>query len=235
MMVVISQPRYLPALNYLQRLFFAEIFVVLDIVQRQARGWENRNKLLLPTPTWLTIPVASSSRSLIMESKVDGQVWIEEHKNKIVQNYKTAPHFSESLLNSALILHERSNSYSDILVELLRNACRILSFEPKITLASDVLDPFEVVGVDVLISLCERIGADCYVSGPNGRNYGVIEKFSGTKIDVLFHDFSHPIYRQAKNIKFEPYMGYLDALFYCGVDWLSEFVRLPPFTKKKSK
>ena len=67
-LAVISQPRYLPALNYLQRLYFADIFVIFDVVQREVRGFENRNKLLLPKPKWLTIPVSSSGREKIYKS-----------------------------------------------------------------------------------------------------------------------------------------------------------------------
>jgi len=227
--IVISQPRYLPALNYLQRLFFADEFVILDVVQRQARGWENRNKLLLSEPTWLTVPVASSSRSLIVDTLIDGRFWVTEHKKKISQHYGKAPFFSEMLLNEAYALNEGSNRYADVLVAMLRNVCRLLSFEPNLVYASDLLRPedFACGGVETLRALSERVGADAYVSGPNGRNYGVVEGFAGSGIDVLFHEFQHPVYEQ-RDRPFVPYMGYLDALFFCGVEWLSGFIRSAP-------
>lgn len=229
MKIVISQPRYLPALNYLQRLYFADQFVVLDIVQRQARGWENRNKLLLPQPTWLTIPVSSSSRALITDSKISGQQWIKAHKEKIIQHYKSAPYFNLEFLDLAYTVDEKSTGYTDILLTLTKNACRLLSFEPRMALASNLLctEDHREKGVRILRRICERIGADCYVSGPNGREYGVGEEFSGSGIKLLYHDFTHPIYSQ-RNPPFVPYMGFLDALFFCGVDWLSQFVRTTP-------
>jgi hypothetical protein len=58
MKIVISQPRYLPTLNYLIRLYFSDCFVLLDNVQRQARGYENRNKLLMPSAKWLSISIS---------------------------------------------------------------------------------------------------------------------------------------------------------------------------------
>lgn len=59
--LVISQPRYLPVISYLQRLYFADIFVFLDNVQRQPRGVENRNKIIVNgKEKWLSIPVKSS-------------------------------------------------------------------------------------------------------------------------------------------------------------------------------
>lgn len=217
--VVISQPRYLPALNYLQRLYFADRFVVLDVVQRQARGWENRNKLLLPSPTWLTIPVASSSRSLIINATIDGRAWIDEHKDRISQHYGRAPYFNEALLNHVYTINEDSSRYADVLVEMLKNACRLLSFEPRFVFASNVLAPEEMTrgGVEILRLLSQRVNADCYVSGPNGRNYGVSDGFLGSGIEVRFHEFHHPMYGQGGR-PFVPYMGYLDALFYCGAE-----------------
>ena len=229
MKVVISQPRYLPALNYLQRLFFSDNFVVLDVVQRQARGWENRNKLLIPSPSWLTVPVSSSSRALIKDSFLDGTDWIDEHKKKISFHYRAAPYFDPKLLDQIYILSDESNQYTDILVAMLRNACRLLSFEPKLVFASDLLKPEEFAGggVEILRRLSERVGAKTYVSGPNGRAYGVIQAFAGSEIGVRFHEFQHPIYDQLSK-PFTPYMGYLDALFCCGVEWLSDFVRTKP-------
>jgi hypothetical protein len=229
MKIVISQPRYLPALNYLQRLYFADQFVVLDIVQRQPRGWENRNKLLLPQPIWLTIPVSSSSRALIIDSKISGQQWIKAHKEKIIQHYKDAPHFNRELLDRVYTVNERLSGYTDVLLTMTKNTCRFLSFEPKLVLASNLLrteDHMEK-GVKILRRICDRIGADCYVSGPNGREYGVAEEFLGSGITLVYHEFTHPIYPQ-RNPPFVPYMGFLDALFFCGVDWLSQFVRTPP-------
>lgn len=229
MKTVISQPRYLPALNYLQRLYFADKFVILDVVQRQSRGWENRNKLLLPEPSWLTVPVSSSSRSLIFDTLIDGRDWLADHKKRVCQHYSKAPFFSEQLLDEAFSLNEDSNRYVDVLVALMKNACRLLSFEPKFIFASDLLVPDEFTqgGVEVLRLISERVKADIYVSGPNGRKYGVVEGFLGSGTGVLFHDFKHPQYEQL-NHPFVPYMGYLDALFYCGVKWLSCVIRTTP-------
>lgn len=229
MRIVISQPRYLPALNYIQRMAFADKFVILDVVQRQARGWENRNKLLLPNPTWLTIPVASSSRALIMDSMIDGKDWVVEHKRKIQQNYEKAPFFSKRLLDDLYTLNNGSNNYATILVSLLENIYPLLSLRPNLVLASSLLHPPEYAegGVSILRKISERICADCYVSGPNGKEYGVQEEFERTAIEVLFHEFKHPVYEQNSET-FIPYMGFFDALFYSGVDWLTNFVKTAP-------
>ena len=44
--VAISQPRYLPAINYLDRIVRADVFVLLDTCQHQPRAFEHRNRVL---------------------------------------------------------------------------------------------------------------------------------------------------------------------------------------------
>ena len=87
MKVVISQPRYLPALNYLQRLKHADVFVFLDNVQIQTRGWENRNKILINgKEKWLTIPVSSSKREVVFKAKIAGKDWLWKHKETVKES-----------------------------------------------------------------------------------------------------------------------------------------------------
>ena len=233
MNIVISQPRYLPALNYLQRLYFADFFVVLDTVQRQARGWENRNKLLVPDPAWLTIPIASSSRELIVRTTISDRDWVSAHQYKISSCYKEAPYFDPSMLSRLYDLSDVGDSYVDVLVRLIMNISEVLSFSPALVRASELLSG-EVCsgGVEMLSTICKRFEGSTYVSGPNGRDYGVGEEFGRRGIPVRYHDFSHPIYDQRRD-EFHPYMGFLDALFFCGVEWLSNFVRMQPELSEK--
>lgn len=233
MQVVISQPRYLPALNYLQRLYFADCFVILDLVQRQARGWENRNQLLLPTPQWLTIPIASSSRARLMDAVVDGLDWVESHKAKIKEHYRQAPFFSSIALDAFYQLPSNLSvqggiSFVQLAISLMSNACALLEFHPNLVLASQIVSKEEVVtGPRLLRRLCEGIGGvKQYVSGPNGRDYGVCEAFYGTGIKAAFHSYQHPLYFHGPS--FVPYMGFLDALFFCGPEWVMAHVRERP-------
>ena len=64
MKIAISQPRYLPALNYLQRIVVSDKFVLLDDVQHQSRAFEHRNKVRdAKKSRWLSIPIDRSATS----------------------------------------------------------------------------------------------------------------------------------------------------------------------------
>ncbi|MBI3637246.1 MAG: WbqC family protein, partial [Candidatus Rokubacteria bacterium] len=45
MKVAIHQPHYLPWLGYLAKWAAADVFIVLDTVQYEKNGWQNRNRI----------------------------------------------------------------------------------------------------------------------------------------------------------------------------------------------
>ena len=94
MIVAISQPRYLPAPIYLQRIKLIDKFVLLDDVQH-SREFENRNYLKTPQGAkWLTINCQKKkSRLKINELKISNLNWIEEHKETIRRNYSKANYY----------------------------------------------------------------------------------------------------------------------------------------------
>lgn len=222
----ISQPRYLPALNYLQRICISDVFVVYDIVQRQSRAFENRNRLLLPDPKWLTIPIHSSSRALISETVIDGWAWVDSHRAQITDAYRRAPYFDDTVLDlyfSGFLAanYSQSSSFPLATMRALELVMDALDLPHKFRFASALRDE----AIDVaqgplkLRRICEKIGATTYVSGENGRRYGVVECFADSQCQVRFHTYLPETYAQHNHpAGFVPYMGFFDALFNCGSD-----------------
>lgn len=234
-MIVISQPRYLPALSYIQRIYFAETFVLLDNVQRQKRGFENRNRVLVNgKPRWVTVPSKSSSRALIKDTKIEGKDWIAEHKHKLKEYYSEAPFFDESLIHAYFgNLEDNIVSYSfdftDSISYLLSNIGKILDFEPAFQRASAFQSEEieQATGPDKIFEICNYLNADLYISGLNGREYGILDSFEQSSIDVKFHaDRSEP-YSQGKH-DFVPHMAFFDPLFNAGKDWTEHQVKKQP-------
>lgn len=234
-MIVISQPRYLPALTYLQRIYFAETFVLLDNVQRQKRGFENRNRVLVNgEPRWVTIPSKSSSRALIKDTTIEGKDWISEHKHKLKEYYSEAPFFDESLIHTYFgNLEDNIASYSydftDSIEYLLNNIGEILNFEPVFQRASELHSEEieEAAGPDKVFEICNYLEVDLYISGLNGREYGILNSFEQSSIDVKFHTDQPEPYQQGTH-DFVPHMAFLDPLFYAGKDWTEQQVKKQP-------
>lgn len=233
MRVVISQPRYLPAVNYLQRLYFVDLFIFLDNVQRQSRGWENRNKILINgEEKWVTIPVASPSREIIENSKVDGAEWIESHKKIICNAYSQHPFYDSSLVDLyydgvGKIIDGKDNNFPDVIIQLLMNVCKIFGFEPKTVCASSY-SLEHVKGPGKLAEICKKVEASTYVSGGNGREYGVIEAFDNSGVEVLFHEYTYPVYKQYKQDSFVSWLSFFDPLFNLGLEEVKKWVYEKP-------
>ncbi len=227
--VVISQPRYLPSITYLQRLKNADVFVFLDNVQRQSRGWENRNKILNKgSPCWVTIPVASSNRIVIDKAVVDSIEWVDKHKNIIRHAYAAAPFFQEYILDKYYqgvkdILVDSGFSYRDVIIHLLRNVCDLFGFSPNVKLASRLVEN-KLKGNDNLLNIVKSVDGNIYVSGMNGRNYGVKEVFEEFGINVMFHDPEEFIYQQFNSNIFISGLCFFDMLFNVGIEKTQESI-----------
>jgi len=220
MIVSISQPAYLPWLGYFNRVAKSDLSIVLDnvMIERSSRTrFTNRNKIRTNSGfVWLTIPVKTSGRGqpLICDAEIDDeQGWAKKHYRTIVQNYKKSPYFKaheawlEKFYNQgwshlAPVLNE-STSY--LLESLGINTPRILSSSLQV----------EGSKSDLILNLCKHVGATTYLSGPFGREYLELHKFSDSGIHVEFDDYKHPVYPQ-QHTGFEPYMSTIDLLFNCG-------------------
>lgn len=226
-MIIISQPRYLPSMHYLQRLRFADTFVLLDNVQRQARGWENRNKILFSgKPQWLSIPIRSSSREVICKTEICDFCWIDNHIKQIVAAYKRCKFFDIGFVEDYFSVETRSNSFVDVVEQMLLNIGTICEFSPNVKRSSHLLktqDKF--CGPKFLLKICKELGGNLYVSGSNGRAYGVDDAFSGSGILVKFHQHDMQEYQQENNDgEFVPYMSFFDFLFNEGLGNLKSFI-----------
>lgn len=238
MRVLISQPRYLPHISYIKRLYFADLFIILDNVQRQASSVENRNKILYKDgkARWVTIPVKSSKRSKICFTIIDGSLWIEQHKRKIIDSYSNHPFYDEKFVNYYYlgvddVLHATAFNYSSTIIQMLFNLCEMLSFKPRIIRATE-LDIPEAKGLENFYNILKAVGADTYISGSNGRVYGAKEYLEDRGIKVLFHDPEPFVYAQ-KNAKcFVDWLAFFDPLFNVGLDRVMEYIKAPPVLKE---
>src|SRR5438132_1511588 len=93
MKVAIHQPHYLPWLGDFAKWAAADLFVLLDTVQYEKNGWQNRNRIKTREgPRWLTVPVNARLGTAIHAVTVDtSQPWRARHFTLIENNYGAAP------------------------------------------------------------------------------------------------------------------------------------------------
>jgi len=214
---VISQPRYLPACNYIHRMTLCDIFIYLDTVQYTPRDFENRNKIKTPHgPIYLTVPVKRDYREQpLKEIKIDNsQNWGKKHWGAIRANYAGAPCFSQ-FADFFFSSYQKTWHYLiDLNEAIVNHLLQELKIQCQFVRASE-LTGYKNKGQDLLISLCRNVNATTYLSGPLGRNYIDEEKLKEAGIQLYYHDYQHPNYPQLWG-GFIPYMGIVDLLFNCG-------------------
>jgi hypothetical protein len=215
--VTISQPRYLPACNYIHRMVLSDIFVYLDNVKYSPRDWENRNKIKLNNgkASWLSVPVFHEhSNQLIKDTKINNETnWAHKHLNTLLYNYAKAKYF-DRYIDFFKDIYSRTWEYlTDLNICIIDYIIKQLGLSCRFIRASEM--DVNGKGQNLLIDICSKVGGDIYLSGPMGSNYIDNKTFETNEIKLVFHDYVHPVYPQIYG-EFLPWMTFADLLFNCG-------------------
>lgn len=209
---MISQPRYLPCLSYLRRIAQADTFIILDNVQMEARGFENRNKLETGNGLkWLSIPVDGSERSLIKNTRY--KLFAEDHINKIQGWYRDDVAMLEIL---TYWWSFRDGGYANDLALSIRWLMWHFGINTNIVLASE-LTHREGGGVDNLKGLFDAVDGDVYITGATFLEYDRTHPFKEVHIDTWVPD----IYPEPE----KNYLGWVHYYFKYGYDFVEKQIK----------
>jgi len=225
--VIITQSNYIPWKGYFTTMKKATHIVLYDDMQYTKRDWRNRNKIISPTgPIWLSTPVEVKGKyhQKINETKVRDTSWSITHWNKILQNYRNAPHFKEySQHFEGLYLEtlKESDHISDINHILLRRCIDLLDID------IEIIDSREFIlrgdKTEKLINICKDLEADEYFTGPSAKSYMDESAFTDSNIKLTYYDLDNfPEYKQMWN-GFEHQVSILDMFFNLGDDTVKYF------------
>lgn len=233
MIVTIMQPAYLPWLGFFNRMALADVTVILDHVridQSSKTKFANRNRIRgAQGPVWLTVPIATTGPDAPLELdriRIAPQPWAARHWRSIAHSYAKAAHLREhadrleALYGGA---YEKLGEVNDAFLAFMIEA---LALGGKRILRSSELDLASSKS-DLIVEICERLGASAYVSGPFGRDYLDRDAFTSRKIELCFHDYAHPEYPQC-GAGFVSHLSALDLLLNCGPDSADIVARRQP-------
>lgn len=217
--VAIHQPQYLPYLGFFHKLYHCDIFVALDNVQFQKNGLQNRNKIKTSQGwQWLTVPVLHDFGQPILDVAINPNVpWQRKHWNAIASNYGRAPFFGEFGPSLKELLEQEWNNLCQLDMALAKWAMAALALQTPIVHASEL----DVEGnqTELLIAICQAVGADRYLSGPGGKQYMDLDAFAAAGIAIEWQAFMSPVYPQLfPQTEFVPDLSAVDAIFNCGAE-----------------
>lgn len=224
--VAVMQPTYLPWCGYFALLDFVDEFVLLDNVQYSHRSWQQRNRIKGPDGAiLLTIPVVSNSkRNRINKVLIDNSSKpLLKHLKSIQLAYSNSNFYSEIISHIVPILRLPTLLLSDLNCLLIKEISNILAISTPMVKASDLGS----VGVkeDLLLSICDELGATEYVSPPGSHDYlDDSSAFKDGRVKLSYFNFVHPTYEQ-KFGSFISHLSVIDMLFNAGAKHSMELIR----------
>jgi hypothetical protein len=216
MIVAIHQPQYLPWVPYFDKADSCDVFVYLDNVQFQKNGLQNRNQIKSATgATWLTVPVHATLSKTIAETSIADPRWQKKHVRSIEMNYARAPYF-EWFHNHLKPLVEREwMLLADLNIAVTELLFTCLHINCKRIRASDL----QVTGTadELVMNICESLGAKAYVSGQGAKAYHDEKKFQERGIELHYQEYRNQPYPQCHpKIGFVPDLSALDMVLNMG-------------------
>jgi hypothetical protein len=210
----IMQPTYLSWIGYFDLIDQSDTFVFLDSVQFDRRSWQQRNRVKSRDRVlWLTVPVHSKGRrdQRICDVEIDRSAKFEQKQlSTIRQCYAQAEYFDTYFNDLSTILEGGHEKLVDLNVNLIEWFCQKLGLDATFVRSSNL----EAGGdkADLLVNICQEVGADRYLSPPGSQAYlDAQNPFPAKGIDLVYQDYPHPVYRQLFG-EFVPYLSVLDLL-----------------------
>jgi hypothetical protein len=219
MVAAILQSNYIPWKGYFDIINTADVFIFYDHVQYTKNDWRNRNRIKTPQGSnWLSIPVRQFDlNQKIEETHVLNQEWRKKHWATLRNFYGKTPGFKlYKDLIEPLYLNSEETNLSKINQSFITTIQQILGGTTKIYRSTEI--GFTEGKTQSLVDLCQKVGADTYLSGPAAKDYLDVPLFEnvGMKVQWMTYD-GYPEYTQP----FPPFdhaVSILDLIFCTGTE-----------------
>ena len=196
MILAAHQLHYLPWLGYLDKIDQSDVFVILDDVQFEKNGWQNRNRIRTPKGLqWLTIPVLHKFGQPLNETRIDShQNWRQTHLKALTLNYRRSAFF-KSYQGFVEEAYQRSWDYlAEINLHWLRFLVDAFGIQSPRPVRSSEVPLKGLKGTERLVAFCKFFKADTYLSGQGAKAYLDRGLFEKEGIRLIFQEFSPPRY-----------------------------------------
>lgn len=216
MLVAIHQLHYLPWLRYFEKVARADVFIVLDDIQYNKNGYQNRNRIKGPQgPVMLTVPVYDHFAQTLDAVRIDNKTaWRRKHLRTIQLHYGKSPHFAEHAPWLDQIYTREWDCLNSINREMLHYFIRALGITTPIHYSSGLAVPGEATAR--LVNLIHAVQGDTYYSGTHAvETYLDLAEMEAAGIRVTPQQWRAPVYPQHYG-PFVPDLSMLDCLMHCG-------------------
>lgn len=190
----------------------------VQFVKRGPFGWIHRNRIRTQRGwEWLTVPVITKGKfhQSILETQINNALpWRRKHWRAIQWHYKKAPFFPTYAPLFQDVYDQPWDSICELNIRLIMLILQILGIHVKV-MRSSQLD-IKGKATQLIIEMCQKLGADTYLSGVHGKDYLDERLFPAHGINLRYQNYSHPRYPQCYPGDFVPDLSVIDLIFNCG-------------------
>lgn len=220
MILAAHQPNFFPWLGFFNKIYRADVFILLDDVQMIKTGssWFNRcNFLIDNTSKFVTIPVSRPTGTvLIKDAIINDHKWKKRVLGHLLSTYGRHPYFKENIEPLHMIIESSDDNLCDLNLSILSHLIKLFDLENTTILKSSEL-AINSCSTRRLIDLVKKTGCDSYLEGGGATGYQEDNLFKDAGISLIKQNFVHPSYPQRGNPDFIAGLSILDPLFNCGV------------------
>ncbi len=216
MLVGIHQLHYLPWLRYFHKIACSEVFVVLDNIQYNKNGYQNRNRIKTPQgPLMLTVPVFDRFAQSLDAVQIDNKRnWAAKHWRSIEQHYRRAPYFEFYAPALYSFYQQPWDSLNALNRAMLPFFLDCLGITTPILYSSEMGVPGEAT--TRLVNLIRGAGGTAYLTGAYALDaYLDAEELAAAGITLEIQAWKSVEYPQAHG-PFVPDLSIVDLLMHCG-------------------
>lgn len=220
MLVAIHQLHYLPWLRYLDKIQRSDVFIVLDDIQYNKNGWQNRNKVKTASgPVVLTVPVCAKAGQRLDETRIHNEVeWRKKHWRTLEQNYRKAAYFDEYAPFFEDTYSRPWESLNALNRHMLTFYLQVLGVDTPIMYSSDL--PVPGIATERLLHLVQAVGGTEYYTGAYAlETYLNANLLEDAGIAVQIQDWQSQEYPQLHG-DFVPDLSIVDLMMNCGPESL---------------
>jgi len=215
--VSIHQPSYWPWLGLLDKIAKTNTFILLDDAQVVKGTYQYRNIFFCNgEPKFVTLPLNLKLGMNFNEITFRNDTWRKEHLNKLYNYYLKTPFFDEVYSELVQFYDGEFEKPINLLKETMIFSFEKLGINVQLLLSSKL----NVNGIkgDMVLNLCTAVSTDVYLAGSGSFDYmqEYLPKFEKVGIELKWHSFKHPVYKQQHKYPFLEGLSCLDLFFFQG-------------------
>ncbi len=227
MIVGIHQPLYFPWIGFFDKMAKSDRFLLLDEVQMEKGSYMYRNRIIDESGKIVYLTIPGNKHGFLnrkyneIEAKNDYD-WKNDHAESIKRAYGDSLFFDEVWGNIEDLFDTEEKTICAYCIRSIKRIKEILDISTEIILQSDLEYDDNAKKNDLILSLCQKLGADRYLSGNGARKYMQDDSFAKVGIEVGYQIIQVPEYGQLHTKEFVPGLSMLDVFFNCGIKGTKE-------------